>query len=69
MLVQPGGFRTGIWDDNEAAVARHRGSRYAEAYDREVRLTRLGEPMMGSPPIPTQVDWPMPKPVSAAATS
>lgn len=49
VLVQPGGFRTGIWDDNEAAVARHRGSRYAEAYDREVRLTRLGEPMMGSP--------------------
>jgi hypothetical protein len=27
------------------------------------------EPMIGSPPMPTQVDWPMPASVSASTTS
>lgn len=49
ILVEPGGFKTGIWDDNQAAVARHEGSRYASAYQREVLLTRLAEPFMGNP--------------------
>lgn len=49
VLVEPGGFRTGIWDDNQAAVDRHHGSRYRDAYDRELRLTRLVQPLMGHP--------------------
>lgn len=49
VLVEPGGFRTGIWDSNEAAVARHEGSRFAGAYQREVALTRLARPLMGDP--------------------
>lgn len=48
-LVEPGGFRTGIWEDNQEALARHQGSRYARAYERELLLTRLAEPFMGNP--------------------
>lgn len=49
VLVQPGGFTTAIWEGNEAAVARHEGSRFADAYEREMRLTRLAQPFMGDP--------------------
>jgi NAD(P)-dependent dehydrogenase (short-subunit alcohol dehydrogenase family) len=49
VLVEPGGFRTAIWDDNQEAVARHAGSRFGAAYEREVRLTRLAQPLMGDP--------------------
>ena len=49
ILVEPGGFRTGIWDDNQQALARHEGSRYARAYERELLLTRLAQPFMGHP--------------------
>jgi NAD(P)-dependent dehydrogenase (short-subunit alcohol dehydrogenase family) len=49
VLVEPGGFRTGIWDDNAAAVGRHAGSRYESAYDRELWLTRLAQPLLGDP--------------------
>ncbi len=50
VLVEPGAFRTGIWDGNQEAVARHDGSRYAPAYQRELLLTRLAQPLMGNPP-------------------
>jgi len=49
VLVEPGGFRTGIWEDNQEALARHQGSRYTKAYERELLLTRLAEPFMGNP--------------------
>jgi short-subunit dehydrogenase len=49
VLIEPGGFRTGIWDSNTAAVARHDASRYAGAYERELLLTRLAQPLMGNP--------------------
>ena len=49
VLVEPGGFRTGIWENNEAAVARHAGSRFEGAYGRELRLTQLAQPLMGDP--------------------
>src|SRR5438132_647817 len=49
VLVEPGAFRTGIWDGNQEAVDRHEGSRYATAYQRELLLTRLAQPLMGSP--------------------
>jgi NAD(P)-dependent dehydrogenase (short-subunit alcohol dehydrogenase family) len=49
ILVEPGGFRTGIWEDNQKALARHQGSRFARSYERELMLTRLAEPLMGHP--------------------
>ena len=49
VLVEPGGFRTGIWEGNETAIARHDESRYATAYQRELLLTRLAQPLMGNP--------------------
>jgi NAD(P)-dependent dehydrogenase (short-subunit alcohol dehydrogenase family) len=49
ILVEPGGFRTGIWKDNQEALARHRESRYTRAYQRELLLTRLAQPFMGNP--------------------
>ncbi|HYN29421.1 MAG TPA: SDR family oxidoreductase [Dermatophilaceae bacterium] len=49
VLVEPGGFDTGIWEGNAAVLARHAGSRYASAYERELTLTRLGRPFLGRP--------------------
>jgi NAD(P)-dependent dehydrogenase (short-subunit alcohol dehydrogenase family) len=51
VLVEPGGFRTGIWESNEQAVARHRDSRFRDAYAREVQLTKLAQPLMGDPAV------------------
>jgi short-subunit dehydrogenase len=41
VLVEPGAFRTGIWDDNRRDVERHAGSPYEGAYGRLLRMTRL----------------------------
>ena len=49
VLIEPGSFKTSIWADNETAVGRHDGSRFVDAYDREVRFTKLAEPFMGDP--------------------
>lgn len=49
VLVEPGGFRTGIWDSNEAAVGQHGATRFADAYRRELMVTRLSQPLMGDP--------------------
>ncbi len=50
-LVEPGGFRTGIWAEMTADIERHRqaGSRLTTAYERSRRLQQLIEPVMGSP--------------------
>ena len=34
VLVEPGGFRTGIWDETEHEIAKRSGSRYDAAYRR-----------------------------------
>jgi NAD(P)-dependent dehydrogenase (short-subunit alcohol dehydrogenase family) len=49
VLVEPGGFKTNIWDDHESDVEKRAGSRYETAYKRSLRLTRLGQPFMGDP--------------------
>jgi NAD(P)-dependent dehydrogenase (short-subunit alcohol dehydrogenase family) len=49
ILVEPGGFKTHIWDDLEKAVEQHKGSRYAPAYRRQVETIRFGELLMGDP--------------------
>ena len=49
VLVEPGGFRTSIWDDLERDVQARAGSRYEGAYRRTQQVTRLSEPVMGDP--------------------
>jgi NAD(P)-dependent dehydrogenase (short-subunit alcohol dehydrogenase family) len=51
VLVEPGGFKTGIWEEFERDIARREadGSRYAPAYRRSLRGQRLLEPIMGNP--------------------
>ena len=49
ILVEPGGFRTGIWEDAERDVERRSDSRYAPGYRRVLGLTRLSQPLMGQP--------------------
>lgn len=49
VLVEPGGFRTNIWEDFQRDVAARDGSRYGGAYQRTGRLMRLSSPIMGDP--------------------
>jgi NAD(P)-dependent dehydrogenase (short-subunit alcohol dehydrogenase family) len=51
VLVEPGGFKTGIWEDFERDVARREaaGSRHGGAYRRSLAGQRLIEPLMGQP--------------------
>lgn len=49
VLVEPGGFKTGIWDGAELDAAGREGSAYEAAYRRLVEATRLAEPFMGDP--------------------
>ncbi len=49
VLVEPGGFKTGIWEDHEREVEERAGSRYEGGYRRTLTYTRLSEPMMGDP--------------------
>jgi len=49
VLVEPGGFRTGIWDSAEDEIERYGDSRYQSAYRRSLRGIKLTEPLMGNP--------------------
>ena len=51
VLIEPGGFKTGIWDEMERDIDRREaaGSRYTGAYRRSLRGQRLFEPLMGQP--------------------
>lgn len=49
VLVEPGGFRTGIWDEFARDVAAHEGSRYSGNYRRSLEWQRRAEPLMGDP--------------------
>ena len=49
VLVEPGGFRTGIWEETEREVHKRAGSRYDTAYHRTLQGTRLAQPIMGAP--------------------
>jgi NAD(P)-dependent dehydrogenase (short-subunit alcohol dehydrogenase family) len=47
-LVEPGGFRTGIWDDFDDRDVED-GSRYERAHQRTQQAVRLSAPIMGDP--------------------
>jgi NAD(P)-dependent dehydrogenase (short-subunit alcohol dehydrogenase family) len=49
VLVEPGGFRTNIWEDLARDVETRSGSRFEGAYRRTQTLTRLMSPIMGEP--------------------
>jgi len=51
VLVEPGGFKTGIWEEMERNIATREaeGTRHASAYRRSLQGQRLMEPMMGDP--------------------
>jgi NAD(P)-dependent dehydrogenase (short-subunit alcohol dehydrogenase family) len=51
VLVEPGGFKTGIWEELERDVSRlqDEGSRHGDAYGRLLRLQKFIEPIMGQP--------------------
>src|SRR5215469_1940133 len=49
VLIEPGGFRTGIWDEASGAAERREGSRYGEAYRRIASGVRMTQPLMGDP--------------------
>jgi NAD(P)-dependent dehydrogenase (short-subunit alcohol dehydrogenase family) len=49
VLVEPGGFKTNIWEDMDRDIANRGDSRYRAAYERSKRAMQLGEPLMGDP--------------------
>jgi NAD(P)-dependent dehydrogenase (short-subunit alcohol dehydrogenase family) len=51
VLVEPGGFKTGIWKEFERDIDRRElaGTRHGPAYRRSLQAQRLLEPIMGSP--------------------
>lgn len=49
VLVEPGGFRTGIWQEAQDDVSSRHDSLFAGAYRRLATGTRLAQPVMGSP--------------------
>jgi len=49
VLVEPGGFKTGIWEELERDIAKRGDSRFGSAYRRSQQLMKLTEPVMGDP--------------------
>ena len=49
VLIEPGGFKTGIWDGAGSDIDGHAGSRYESAYRRTLQGIRLTEPILGNP--------------------
>ena len=49
VLVEPGGFKTNIWEDLERDIASRGDSRFAGAYQRSLQAMKLAEPVMGNP--------------------
>src|SRR4051794_11883487 len=49
VLVEPGGFKTAIWEELEGDVERRSDSRFGAAYRRSLQMMKLAEPVMGDP--------------------
>ena len=49
VLIEPGGFKTGIWEETQREIAKRAGSRYDPAYRRILTNTKLSQPFMGDP--------------------
>src|SRR4051812_40821082 len=49
ILVEPGGFKTNIWEDTERDFSKRQGSRFDGAYRRSLQMTGLAQAFMGQP--------------------
>jgi NAD(P)-dependent dehydrogenase (short-subunit alcohol dehydrogenase family) len=49
VLVEPGGFKTGIWEDLERDIDKRAGSRFHGSYRRTQQVMKLSSPIMGEP--------------------
>src|SRR4029077_16603097 len=51
VLVEPGGFKTGIWEELERNIDQREadGTRHGSAYRRSLQGQRMMEPIMGDP--------------------
>jgi short-subunit dehydrogenase len=49
ILVEPGGFKTNIWKENQRLLAARKASRYATAYRRSLTGLKLAETLTGAP--------------------
>ncbi len=49
VLIEPGGFRTELWDHAERQTAERRHSSYEQAYQRTMQGIRLSMPLLASP--------------------
>lgn len=49
VLVEPGGFKTNIWEDTQRDFEKRQGSRFDAAYKRSLRATELTQVIMGHP--------------------
>jgi NAD(P)-dependent dehydrogenase (short-subunit alcohol dehydrogenase family) len=47
ILIEPGGFRTGIWSEVEGELEGRSNSRFEDSYRRLLTGTRLAQPVMG----------------------
>lgn len=47
VLVEPGGFKTAIWDDVERSIENRGESHYSTAYRRSLGATKMAMPLMG----------------------
>lgn len=52
ILVEPGGFKTGIWEELQRNIDQREadGTRHSAAYRRSLQGQRMMEPLMGDPP-------------------
>jgi len=49
VLVEPGGFKTSIWEDLERDIDKRGDSRFGSSYRRTQQLMKLSSPIMGEP--------------------
>ena len=49
VLIEPGGFKTGIWEDLERDIEKRGDSRFGTAYRRTQQAMLLSSPIMGDP--------------------
>lgn len=49
VLLEPGGFKTSIWEDLERDIDKRGDSRFGSSYRRTQQLMKLSSPIMGEP--------------------
>jgi NAD(P)-dependent dehydrogenase (short-subunit alcohol dehydrogenase family) len=49
VLVEPGGFKTNIWEDLQRDIDKRGDSRFGSAYRRSQSMMKFAEPVMGDP--------------------